>query len=47
MGMSASQARFLCLTARKNNVEFEGQQINKELHCLMSQVATTLNYVIW
>jgi len=30
MGMSASQARFLCLTARKNNVEFEGQQINQQ-----------------
>ena len=23
MGMSASQARFLCLTARKSNVEFD------------------------
>ncbi|MBE7712890.1 MAG: hypothetical protein E7Z87_04020 [Cyanobacteria bacterium SIG26] len=30
MGMSASQARFLCLTARKSNVEFEGQQINQQ-----------------
>ena len=26
MGMSASQARYLCLTARKNNLEFEIQQ---------------------
>ena len=26
MGMAASQARFLGLTARKTNVEFEGQQ---------------------
>ena len=30
MGMSASQARFLCLTARKSNIEFEGQQINQQ-----------------
>ena len=30
MGMSASQARFLGLTARKNNVEFQGQQINQQ-----------------
>ena len=27
MGMAASQARFLGLTARKTNVEYEGQQI--------------------
>ena len=39
MGMSASQARFLSLTARKTNVEYEGQQINKEQHCLMSPQA--------
>ena len=30
MGMSASQARFLTLTARKTNVEYEGQQINQQ-----------------
>ena len=30
MGMSASQARFLSLTARKTNVEYEGQQINQQ-----------------
>ena len=29
MGMAASQARFLMLTARLSNVEFEGQQINQ------------------
>lgn len=30
MGMAASQARFLQLTARKTNVEYQGQQINQE-----------------
>lgn len=30
MGISASQARFLSLTARKNNIEFQGQQINQQ-----------------
>ena len=40
MGMSASQARFLCLTARKNNVEFEGQQINQQRTTLSNQSAS-------
>jgi hypothetical protein len=35
--MSASQARFLCLTARKNNVEFEGQQINQQRTTLSNE----------
>lgn len=39
MGMSASQARFLSLTARKNNVEFEGQQINQQRTTLSNQSA--------
>lgn len=30
MGMSASQARFLQLTARKSNIEYMGQQINQQ-----------------
>lgn len=30
MGMAASQARYLELTARKNNVEYQGQQINQQ-----------------
>jgi len=29
MGMSASQARYLSLTARKSNLELTGQQINQ------------------
>ena len=29
MGMAASQARYLALTARKTNTEWEGQQINQ------------------
>ena len=37
MGMSASQARFLSLTARKSNVEYEGQQINQQRTVLSNE----------
>ena len=37
MGMSASQARFLSLTARKTNVEYEGQQINQQRTALSNE----------
>lgn len=30
MGLAASQARFLELTSRKSNIEFQGQQINQQ-----------------
>jgi hypothetical protein len=40
MGMSASQARFLGLTARKTNVEYEGQQINQQRTALSNQTAS-------
>ncbi len=30
MGLAASQARFLQLTARKSDLEFKGQQLNQE-----------------
>jgi hypothetical protein len=43
MGMAASQARFLNLTARKNNVEFEGQQINQQRTTLSNQSANYYN----
>ena len=39
MGMAASQARFLGLTARKTNVEYEGQQINQQRTTLANQSA--------
>lgn len=29
MGLAASQARFLSLTARKSDIEFNGQQVNQ------------------
>ena len=40
MGMAASQARFLGLTARKTNVEYEGQQINQQRTALSNQTAS-------
>ena len=39
MGMSASQARFLELTARKSNVEYQGQQINQQRTALANESA--------
>lgn len=46
MGMAASQARFLGLTARKNNVEFEGQQINQQRTALSNQSANYYNNML-
>ncbi len=39
MGIAASQARYLYLTARQTNVEFEGQQINQERTNLANEQA--------
>ena len=39
MGMAAAQGRFLGLTARKTNVEFQGQQINQQRTVLSNQNA--------
>ena len=38
MGLAASQARFLGLTARKSNVEYRGQQINQARTALSNEV---------
>lgn len=38
MGLSASQARYLCLTARKNNVEYQIQQITQQKLALTNQL---------
>ena len=43
MGMAASQARFLGLTARQNNVEYEGQQINQQRTLLSNESANYYN----
>ena len=42
MGMAASQARYLGLTARKTNVEYEGQQINQARTALAIKVQILL-----
>jgi len=39
MGLAASQARFLQLTARKSNVEYLGQQINQQRLSLANESA--------
>lgn len=46
MGMAASQARYLALTARKTNVEYEGQQINQARLFLANQTADLFNQML-
>ncbi|MGN0018868.1 MAG: hypothetical protein ACI37S_07505 [Candidatus Gastranaerophilaceae bacterium] len=46
MGMAASQARYLGLTARKTNVEYEGQQINQARTALANQSANLWNNML-
>lgn len=46
MGMAASQARYLALTARKTNVEYEGQQINQSRLILSNQTADLFNQML-
>ena len=43
MGLSASQARFLQLTARRSNVEYQAQQINFQRLQLSDQLAAASN----
>ena len=46
MGMAASQARFLGLTARKTNTEYEGQQVNQQRTTLSNQSANYYNQLL-
>ena len=46
MGMAASQARYLGLTARKTNCEWEGQQINQARTALANQSANYFNQLL-
>ncbi len=46
MGMAASQARYLGLSARKTNIEYEGQQINQARTALSNQSANLFNHML-
>src|SRR5574344_810375 len=46
MGMAASQARYLGLTARKTNCEWEGQQINQARTALSNQSGNLFNQML-
>ena len=46
MGLAASQARYLALSARKTNVEYEGQQINQQRLTLSNQSADLFNQML-
>ena len=46
MGMAASQARYLGLTARKTNCEYEGQQINQARMALANESADYFNQML-
>ncbi len=43
MGMAASQSRFLSLTARKSNTEYQGQQVNQQRGILANESAGLYN----
>ena len=43
MGLAASQARFLVLTARKSDVEMQGQRINQERLKIANAVGSLFN----
>ncbi|MBQ3641870.1 hypothetical protein II906_08115 [bacterium] len=43
MGLAASQARFLGITARKSNIEYEGQQVNQQRTALAEEVNALYN----
>lgn len=43
MGLSASQARYLALTARKSNVEYQIQQLTQEKLMLANQIEAEAN----
>ncbi len=46
MGMAASQARYLTLSARKTNTEYEGQQLNQQRLNLANQSADLFNQML-
>ncbi|MDD3236913.1 MAG: hypothetical protein PHV37_02300 [Candidatus Gastranaerophilales bacterium] len=46
MGMAASQARFLGLTARKTNTEYEGQQVNQQRTALANESSGLFNRML-
>lgn len=46
MGLAASQARFLTLTARKSNIEYQGQQINQQRTVLANKSADVVNKML-
>ena len=46
MGMSATQARYLALTAQQTNLEYQGQQINQERTILSQQVSDLYNNLL-
>jgi len=46
MGMAASQARYLALTARKTNTEWEGQQINQARLALANKTSDIFNKLL-
>ena len=43
MGMAASQARYLALTARQNNLQYQGQQVNQQRLQLSNLTAELYN----
>ena len=46
MGLAATQTRFLSLTARKSNIEYQGQQINQQRTVLSNKSANAYSEML-
>jgi len=46
MGLAATQTRFLSLTARKSNIEYQGQQINQQRTILSNKSANAYSAML-
>lgn len=46
MGLAATQTRFLSLTAKKSNIEYQGQQINQQRTVLSSRSSATYSQML-
>jgi len=46
MGLAATQARFLSSTARKSNIEYQGQQINEQRTLLANKSSSIYNQML-
>src|SRR5574344_1708273 len=46
MGLAATKTRFLSLTARKSNIEYQGQQINQQRTTLSNRSSSAYSQML-